>query len=153
ENGGPSGSALSAQDGVLAYNGKLVRGALSIQPASQGAGVNVVNYLDLEDYLLSVVPSEMPSGWPIEALKAQAISARSYAVSNLGKHGADGYDLKDNIEDQVYSGVKSEAESANLAVSSTQDLVLKYEGKPICAYFHSASGGGTETSENVWSKS
>lgn len=141
-------------DGLIAYNGKLYRGMLCLKPANAaGTLINVINYLDIEDYLLSVVPSEMPSGWPIEALKAQVVAARSYAYANLDKHGTEGYDLKDNTEDQVYSGVKSEAEATNLAVASTEDIVLKYDGKPICAYFHSASGGHTDEAESVWSKS
>lgn len=140
------------QEGIVGVNGKLYRGYLCIQPSASGTSFNVINYLSVEDYLLSVVPSEMPSGWPLEALKAQAIAARSYAYANRGKHGSEGYDLKDNTEDQAYSGVKSEYDSTNLAVASTANLVLKYDGKPICAYFHSTSGGSTEVSENVWSK-
>jgi stage II sporulation protein D len=138
------------QEGVVGLNGRFFRGALFIQPT--GNLFNAINYLPIEDYLLSVVPSEMPSSWPIEALKAQAIAARSYAYANLGKHGSEGYDLKDNTEDQAYSGIKSEYDSTNLAVSSTSNFVVKYDGKPICAYFHSTSGGSTELSENVWSK-
>lgn len=141
------------QEGVIGLNGRLFRGALLIQPANpSGTAFNAINYLSVEDYLLSVVPSEMPSAWPIEALKAQAIAARSYAYANLGKHGSEGYDLKDNTEDQAYSGIKSEYNSTNLAVASTNNLVIKYDGKPICAYFHSTSGGSTEVSENVWTK-
>ncbi|PWT94224.1 MAG: hypothetical protein C5B53_13640 [Candidatus Melainabacteria bacterium] len=141
------------QEGVVGLNGRLFRGALLIQPANPaGTAFNAINYLSIEDYLLSVVPSEMPSAWPLEALKAQAIAARSYAYANLGKHGSEGYDLKDNTEDQAYSGIKSEYNSTNLAVASTNNLVMKYDGKPICAYFHSTSGGSTELSENVWSK-
>ena len=149
-----------SQQGLLALNSHLYRGDFLIKPASiqnkttsmdqVNTSFNVINYLDLEDYLLSVVPSEMPSPWPLEALKAQAIAARSYALANLGKHGSAGYDLKDNIEDQVYLGVKSEADSTNEAVNSTKGLVMKYNGKPICAYFHSCSGGSTERAENVW---
>ncbi len=149
-----------SQQGLLALNNHLYRGDFLISPANVqnkaanadelNTSFNVINYLDLEDYLLSVVPSEMPSLWPLEALKAQAIAARSYALANLGKHGSAGYDLKDNTEDQVYLGVKSEADSTNEAVNSTKGLVMKYNGKPICAYFHSCSGGSTERAENVW---
>jgi stage II sporulation protein D len=95
----------------------------------------------------------MPSSWPLEALKAQAIAARSYAAANIGKHGKDGYDLRATTDDQVYSGVASENENSNLAVGLTTGLVLKQEGKPITAFFHSTSGGATEFSENVWGKS
>jgi SpoIID/LytB domain protein len=152
------------QQGLLALNGRLYHGDFLIKTAdasksSCNAAFNadrfvstfsVINYLDLEDYLLSVVPSEMPSLWPNEALKAQAIAARSYALANLGKHGSVGYDLKDNIEDQAYLGVKAEADTTNEAVNATRGLVMRYNGKPICAYFHSSSGGATERAEHVW---
>ncbi len=146
--------------GVLALNDRMYRGAFLIRRNTisnkfngedkTASNFSIINVLDLEDYLLSVVPSEMPSLWPAEALKAQAIAARSYAVANRGKHGSAGYDLKDNTEDQMYLGVRSESQQTNDAVFATKGLVLKYDGKPICAYFHSASGGNTEIAENVW---
>jgi stage II sporulation protein D len=157
----PPGEDQSA--GVIAVNGKVYRGSIWLTPSTKTAiaqaqpidrtpAFNVVNLIDLEDYLLSVLPSEMPSGWPLEALKAQAIAARSYAVANIGKHGTDGYDLKATIEDQVYSGVSTENENSNQAVAETNGLVLKQQGKPIAAFFHSTSGGSTELAEHVWGK-
>jgi stage II sporulation protein D len=147
----------NGRDGLIGINGKFYRGSLLIQPAYSdpirgASSFNVINTLNIEDYLLSVVPSEMPSGWPQEALRAQAVAARTYAYANIGKHGKDGYDVKDTTDDQVYSGVKAEANSSNLAVASTRNVVMTYEGKAICAYFHSASGGTTESAENVWGK-
>ncbi len=150
--------------GLLALNDRVYRGSFVITPVGQpnnkhvdtdlvSANFNIINSLDLEDYLLSVVPSEMPSLWPAEALKAQAIAARSYAIANLGKNGSKGFDLKDNTEDQMYLGVRSETDQTNDAVVTTKGLVLKYEGKPICAYFHSSSGGSTEGAEHVWHRS
>ncbi len=136
----------------ITCNGKSYKGCLCLSAVAQSSSFNLINYLDIEDYLLSVVPSEMPSSWTYEALKAQAIAARSYALANLGKHAKDGYDVKDTTEDQVYSGIKSEAPTSNQAVIATRGLVLTYQGKPICAYFHSTSGGSTELAENVWSK-
>jgi stage II sporulation protein D len=147
------------KQGLLALNDRIYRGSFLIKPSPPQSNksidqvlssFNVINCLDLEDYLLSVVPSEMPSLWPAEALKAQTIAARSYAIANLGKNGSKGYDLKDNTEDQMYLGVRSETEQTNDAVNATKGLVLKYAGKPICAYFHSSSGGSTEAAENVW---
>jgi stage II sporulation protein D len=145
---------------VIVIGGKLYRGAIWLKPLPRqvaagqyrAAAFDVINLVDVEDYLLSVVPSEMPSTWPLEALKAQAIAARSYAVANVGKHGKDGYDLKATIDDQVYSGVSTESDNSNVAVAETSGLVLKHEGKAITAFFHSTSGGSTEFSENVWSK-
>lgn len=136
----------------IGYNNKSYKGCLCLTAQSQSGSLNIINYLDIEDYLLSVVPSEMPSSWPFEALKAQAIAARSYAMANLGKHAIDGYDVKDTTEDQVYTGANSETKSSNQAVFDSKGLVLTYNGKPVCAYFHSTSGGSTELAENIWSK-
>ncbi|HEY9790706.1 MAG TPA: SpoIID/LytB domain-containing protein [Candidatus Obscuribacterales bacterium] len=138
-------------DGVIATQGRLYRGTLMVRPNVSGS-FDVINYVELEDYLQSVVPSEMPSGWPLEALKAQAIAARSYATANMGKHEADGYDVKANTEDQVYAGVSPESLSSNLAVAQTHGAVLRCAGNVVTAYFHSSSGGWTEAPENVWGK-
>ena len=140
-----------APDGTVAVGSNLYRGSLLIRP-KKGATFSVINLTDLEDYLLSVVPSEMPSGWSLEALKAQAIAARSYAVASIGKHEADGYDLKQTTDDQVYSGVASENPNSSEAVAETRGMVMRCHGQVITAYFHSTSGGYTELAENVWTK-
>jgi len=145
---------------LVGLNGKLYRGSLLLKPSvavnadgtEKSTFIAVINIVRIEDYLLSVVPSEVPSSWPQEALKAQAIAARSYVVANLNKHKADGYDVKDTVEDQVYRGVVSENDDTNVACASTCGLVLKQNTKVISAFFHSTSGGSTELSENVWSK-
>lgn len=139
-------------DAVFGVGGKLYRGALLVCLSTSGNGINAINNIDLEEYLLSVVPAEMPGSWPPEALKAQSIAARSYAAANLGKHEQDGYDLKCTSEDQVYSGVVAETHSTNQAVADTAGLVLKHDGRIISAFFHSTSGGYTELAEHVWGK-
>jgi stage II sporulation protein D len=140
-------------DGLVGVNGKLYRGALLVNANAKAPDrFNVINVVDVEDYLLSVVPSEMPSAWPLEALKAQAIAARSYALSNIGKNGSQGFDLRPTIDDQVYGGVQSEQESSNRAVAETRGLVLWHCDKVVSAFFHSTSGGCTETAENVWNR-
>lgn len=148
----PNGNDPDEQ--VLTLNGKLYRGALLIRgvPTASGTVLNVINVLDLEDYLLSVLPSEMPCTWPAGALQAQAIAARSYAIANLGKHAKEGYDLRATVDDQVYLGISSERQSTNDAIAATAGLILKHGGKPISAFFHSTSGGSTELSENVWGR-
>lgn len=152
----PDKNARSQTSGLLGYNDKLYRGYFLLRPnaSSNGkvTGYSVINILPIEDYLLSVVPSEVPSKWHPEVLKAQAIAARSYAWANLGKHGKDGYDVKNTVEDQVYAGVSAECEETNRAVQSTSQTVIKYDKKIISAFFHSTSGGVTELAENVWSK-
>ncbi len=150
---GQSGYVVAPRsaDGLVGVNGKLYRGQLLLSPNRNSRDkLNVINLVDLEDYLLSVLPSEMPSLWHPEALKAQAIAARSYAMANLGKHATDGYDVKATTEDQVYAGVGQETDTGNLAVAQTQGIVLKQFGKVITAYFHSGGGGHTESPESVW---
>ncbi len=110
--------------------------------------LQVVNYLGVENYLESVVGSEMPKSWPMAALKAQAVAARTYALKTLGKSGA--YDIKSSEANQVYLGVESETSSTRRAVRSTRSLVLVHGGKLINAVFHSSSGGTTEASGEVW---
>jgi stage II sporulation protein D len=92
----------------------------------------------------------MPSGWNLEALKAQSIAARSYALANVGKHQSEGYDLKASTEDQVYLGIQTESDNSNRAVAETRGQVLKHNGKVVTAFFHSAGGGCTEKAEHVW---
>ena len=108
--------------------------------------------MPIEDYLLGVVPSEMPSKWNIEAHKAQAIAARSYAIANLGKRKHSGYDLKDTPLDQAYGGASAETPQTTRAVMQTRGIVLTYGGKVIPAYYHASSGGKTVSSGAVWAR-
>ncbi len=137
-------------DSLVSIAGKSYRGILILRPRLDDGSFLVINKLDLEDYLLSVVPSEMPSSWNQEALKAQSITARSYAIANLGKHAKEGYDVKASTEDQVYLGVQTESDSTNYAVAQTDGQVLKHKNKVVSAFFHSSAGGATEISEHVW---
>ncbi len=108
----------------------------------------VVNHIKIEKYLKSVVGSEMPKTWPIEALKAQAVAARTYALQQIGKK--DKYDINSNVSSQVYLGVEAETSKTINAVNATRSLVLLFNGKLINAVFHSSSGGKTENSGSVW---
>jgi stage II sporulation protein D len=110
--------------------------------------ITVINDVDLENYIKGVVPSEMPPSWEFEALKAQAIAARSFALANLGKQAKEGYDLKDNTEDQAYGGASVETNITNKAVEETHGLVLTYDMKIISAYYSASAGGMTNT--NAW---
>ena len=110
--------------------------------------VFVVNKLGIEKYLTSVVGSEMPYKWPLEALKAQAIASRTYA---LKKTGNDLYDIDSTQRDQVYNGLESKTYRTNKAVKNTRSLVITHKNKLINALFHSSSAGMTENSEDVWS--
>lgn len=112
--------------------------------------VSVINVIDIESYVKGVVPYEVSSSWHIEALKAQALAARTYGVLNMGKHKKYGFDVCNDIDCQVYKGTNSAADSTNRAVDETRGEYITYKSKPINAVFHSSNGGATEDSENVW---
>ncbi len=134
----------------LATKRKWYRGELIVYNINKK--LVVINDLPIEDYLLGVVPSEMPSKWNIEAHKAQAIAARSYAIANLGKRKHSGYDLKDTPLDQAYGGASAETPQTTRAVMQTRGIVLTYGGKVIPAYYHASSGGKTVSSGAVWAR-
>jgi len=111
------------------------------------SGILVVNVLGIENYLNSVVGSEMPTKWPMEALKAQAIASRTYALKQKGNNL---FDIDSTQMNQVYNGLESRTFKTSAAVKSTRSLVLTYNNKLINALFHSSSGGMTENSQDVW---
>lgn len=134
---------------VFAHN-RWYRGTLELRPA--GNRLNVINRIDLEQYLYGVIPAEMSRSWPTNALKSQAVAARSYAIANLGKHASRGYDVCDTDECQVYMGAVAENLATNRVVDSTRGEVITHSGRVIPAYFHSSAGGYTENSEDVWTR-
>ncbi len=134
--------------GFLATKKRWYRGDIVVYNIN--GALTIVNSLPLEEYLLGVVPSEMPSKWNPEAHKAQAIAARSYALANLNKRNSKGYDLKDTPQDQAYGGASSETPQTTRAVLSTRGEVLTYDNKIIPAYYHAASGGRTIAAGEVW---
>lgn len=140
----------TAENSFIYTKKRWYRGNIIIY--NTGKGLTVINEVDLETYIRGVVPSEMPSSWNIEAHKAQAIAARSYAIANLGKRAKSGYDLKDTPEDQAYGGASAETIRTNEAVNETKGQVLVYGNKVIPAYYHSSSGGYTINSGAVWYK-
>jgi stage II sporulation protein D len=119
---------------------------------STGKGVSAINWVDLEEYLYSVIGGEMDANWPQEALKAQAIAARSYALYEREKQRSNPlFDLGDSPDKwQIYKGVVSEASGTYAAVDSTAGQVLTYNNKIILSVFHACSGGHTENVEDVW---
>lgn len=137
-----------SKGGFLSAKNRWYRGHFIIY--NRNGVLTVINKVDIEDYIKGVVPSEMPSSWPIEAHKAQAIAARSYALANLGKRAGHGYDLKDTPEDQAYGGASAERTNTNMAVDSTKEIVLVYDLKIIPAYYSASAGGKTSTSGDVW---
>lgn len=137
-----------AQGGFVNAKRKWYRGYLIIQ--NKNKKLTVINNVNLEDYIRGVVPAEMPSSWELEALKAQAIAARSYALANLGKRASLGFDLKDTPEDQAYGGASAETKKTNSAVDDTSGLVLTYNYKVISAYYSASAGGQTINAKEVW---
>ena len=129
-------------------NGKAYRGRLEVFVNSRGT-LTVVNVVPLEEYLLGVVPSEL--GLPqLEAQKAQAVAARTYAVANINGYGTKGFDMVPTVWSQVYKGVSIETAMGTRAVRETRGIVATYQGKPINALYTSTCGGRTENSENVF---
>jgi stage II sporulation protein D (peptidoglycan lytic transglycosylase) len=136
---------------LLTWNAHSYRGGLMI--VAKNNQLTLINYLSLEDYLRGVVPREVPADWPMVALKAQAIAARTYAMASLGRHSANGFDLCPTDHCQVYGGVDSEHPSTDLAVAGTAGEVISYRGKVISALYHSSSGGFTLDAADVWNTS
>ena len=128
---------------------RTYRGAIELSTA-YGTGIRVINEVSMDDYLYACVPSEMPSSWAEEALKAQAVAARTYAENKRGNHSATGYDLCDTQHCQVYLGYTNEAASTTAAVNATAGEKMYYNGKVIEAVYTSSSGGHTASAKNVW---
>jgi stage II sporulation protein D len=141
----------TSSDSSLKVNGKSYRGSI-IALRNRRALLTLVNELPLESYLLGVVPNELsPTSFgEIEALKAQAIAARTYALRNRGKYASEGYDLLPDVRSQVYEGKDSERPLASRAVAETRGLIAAYKGKPIDALYASTCGGRTEDSGAIF---
>lgn len=137
-------------DGYVFIGDRWYRGGITLVRSDRG--LTAVNNVNLEHYLYSVLGAEMSSNWPIEALKAQAVAARSYALYQREQRGNSTYDLGDTQAWQVYKGVETEAQSTHAAVEATAGQVMVYNGKIIEAFFHSSSGGHTENVEDVWTE-
>ena len=132
----------------LRLDGKPYRGVLELR--SDGTRLAVVNRLALELYLQGVVPGEMPSEWPAEALKAQAVAARSYALAS--KLTGRSFDVYADVRSQVYGGVAYEKATTTAAIKDTAGEIVMHAGKVATTYFYSTSGGRTAPAEDVFSK-
>jgi stage II sporulation protein D len=141
----PGPLLFSPRSAALSLGGRAYRGSLRVKKV--GSRLQVVNVVGLEPYLWGVVPSEMPERWPAEALAAQAVCARTYALAHL--HKGD-FDLYNDTRSQVYGGVASEAQSATDAVNETAGEVVLYDDQLANTYFFSSSGGKTANVQDVW---
>ena len=141
--------AVRPISGTTTYDGYNYYGDFVFKAESSGK-LTVINYVNIEDYVKGVLPYEMSASWPIEALKAQAVCARSFALGNLNKHKAYGFDLCNTTNCQVYHGTERADSNSNDAVDQTKGQILMADGKLATGYFFSSSGGATENNENVW---
>jgi stage II sporulation protein D len=123
------------------------RGDLEFRPDGSG-GVQTVDALGLDDYVSGVISKEMPASWSAQALDAQAITARTYAITTTV--GGNGYDLYPDTRSQMYGGVAAETTSTDAAVAATSGQIVTYDGQPAVTYFFASSGGHTESIQDVW---
>jgi len=139
----------AAGRGRVTIEGKPFRGALEVVPTESDAGsLNEINALPVDQYVKGVVPNESPPSWPQAALRAQAVAARSFALT--GAVGGNGFDLYDDTRSQVYEGMSSETAATNEASEATRGQVVMYGGKIAETYFSACSGGQTESVQNVF---
>lgn len=140
---------LLAQDGQerIRLGGNLYKGDILIR-ATPEKRLDIIEHLTLEEYLYGVLPYEMSPDWPLEALKAQAVASRTYALKNINP--ARDYDVTNGVEMQVYSGTKKINSRIIEAVNETRGEVLKYKGKLVTAFFHANCGGHTASVKSAW---
>jgi len=141
---------LSPTEGGRLYIGiRPYRGLLELRRTASGR-LTVINEVDLEEYLYGVLKMEVDPEWPADALKAQAVAARTLALQSMGRFASEGYDVRATTDTQVYGGISAEDSRTTAAVEDTRGEIMTYEGRPIFAAYHSDSGGYTESSELVW---
>lgn len=143
--------AIPAGGKAVRVGGVSYRGVVELR-LDRYAKIRPVNWVELENYLQGVVPAELgPEVWPeIEALKAQAVAARTYLFKNLGQFGEDGYDLCATPRCQVYKGLPAEHPLSDRAIRATRGQILKYEGRPISAMYTATCGGHTEDAVEIF---
>lgn len=141
--------AIEPIGGARVYlNDRIFRG--EIRAIKTGKGLLVVNTAGLEEYLYGVVRNEVSTWWPMEAIKAQVIAARTYALYQIKESKAKDYDVTSDVSSQVYGGIFSEKWRTNRAVDLTRGKVLTYKGAIFPTYFHATCGGGTLDAVYLW---
>lgn len=145
----PDGQGRKAQ---TTFQNTRWYGGFEFRPGS-GGRVEVINVVELDDYVKGVLPYEMSPSWPLEALKAQAVCARTYALLASKHYAANGFDVCSTTDCQVYQGTNLSGALTDQAVEETSDITAMYAGKYAETYYYSANGGASESSENVWGDS
>jgi len=133
----------------IRVNNKSYRGCVELRRKKNGL-ILVINDLDIEEYLKGVIASEIPHDWEFEALKAQAVASRTYALYQKRSAGHRPYHILATVNSQVYNGGDGERRNAVRAVKDTKGLVIVYHGEVIPAFYHSSCGGHTENAEEFW---
>ncbi len=140
---------VSSAGTTILLDKRSYRGTLEVRKKN-ASSLQVINELDIEDYLKGVVAAEIPYEWHAETLKAQAVASRTYALYQKRRSGRRFYDLLATVNSQMYLGVRGERPSAVAAVEATRGEVLRYNGWLIAAYYHSSCGGHTEDARELW---
>ena len=134
---------------LLSVNGKRYRNYIEIRRYTD-SDMTLINIINIEQYLYGVVPAEIEADAPLEAVKAQAVAARTYTYRNLNRYSNWGFDLTDTVSSQVYNGYDSERQSANRAVDETKGKKMLYNGNLAHVYYFASSGGMTANVKEVW---
>lgn len=142
-------SFITTEDGLIKYKDNFFQGGFEC--ILNDKHLTVINYVGLEDYIKGVIPYEMSSYWPFEALRAQAVCARTYAVYNIDSYADYGFDLTDDTRSQVYKGTLDADSVTDDAVNSTAGQLIRYQGEVCEIYYFSADGGATEDGMAVFS--
>jgi stage II sporulation protein D len=133
----------------IEMNGRCYRGCIELRKKKNGL-LLVINDLDIEDYLRGVIAAEIPFDWEFEALKAQAVASRTYALYQKKMAGKRAYHILATVDGQVYSGKNGERARAVQAVRETAGIIITYEGEVIPAFYHASCGGHTESAMELW---
>ena len=139
---------LPQGSGPWKVGSRTVRGRIAVRVES--GRIQVLNRVDLESYVASIVGGEMSASWPKEALRAQAVAARTYVLHEALKRRSRDWDVRATAASQVYRGISAESGETLAAAKATRSEVLTYRGEPILAVFHSTAGGRTATAGEVW---
>lgn len=140
---------VTAAGGALEVQGRRYYSPLKIFPGPNGE-IWAINELPMENYLAGLVNAEIPLLWPMEALKAQVVAARTYAMYQKRNRVGELFDVDSTVADQVYEGIEKEDERAHQAVRETAGQILVYNGNPIFSVYHACCGGRTDSAEGFW---
>lgn len=145
---------LSAETDLSSHiqlNDRCYRGRVEVYRENGKGGLLAINVVDIEEYLRGVIREEISPEWPLEALKAQAVVARTFALRQFLDNPQELFHLRSTTDSQLYAGRQAEDHRSDLAVEETAGLVLAFQGKTIPAFYHAACGGHTEDAADVWS--